>query len=73
MTLLILAVILAALGVILVLIPFHVATTGVCLLALAAVLTVLYLLRDKPKARTLRVVLTSLTFAGVLVMLGCVG
>ena len=73
MTLLILAVILAALGVILVLIPFHVATTGVCFLALAAVLTVLYLLRDKPKARTLRVVLTSLTFAGVLVMLGCVG
>ena len=73
MTLLIPAVILAALGVILVLIPFHVATTGVCLLALAAVLTVLYLLRDKPKARTLRVVLTSLTFAGVLVMLGCVG
>ena len=73
MTLLIPAVILAALGVILVLIPFHVATTGVCFLALAAVLTVLYLLRDKPKARTLRVVLTSLTIAGVLVMLGCVG
>ena len=73
MTLLVLAIVLAALGAVLVLIPFHVATTGVCFLALAAVLTVLYLLREKPKARKLRIALTALTIAGVLVMLGCVG
>ena len=73
MTLLILAIVLAVLGAVLVLIPFHVATTGVCFLALAAVLTVLYLLRDKPRVRKLRIALTALIIAGVLVMLGCVG
>lgn len=73
MTLLILAIVLAVLGAILVLIPFHVATTGVCFLALAVMLAVLYFLRDKPKTRKLRITLTALTIAGVLVMLGCVG
>lgn len=72
MTLLIAAAVVAALGLVLILIPFHVATTGVCLLALAAVLAVLYWLKRKPKARKWRIALTWLTVAGVLVMLGCV-
>lgn len=72
MTLLIAAAVVAALGLVLILIPFHVATTGMCLLALAAVLAVLYWLKRKPKARKWRIALTWLTVAGVLVMLGCV-
>ena len=73
MTLLILAAIMAALGLVLLLIPFHVATTGVCFFALAVMLGILYLLRNKQKARKLRIALTAVTTAGVLVMLGCVG
>ncbi len=72
MTLLIAAAVLAALGIVLIVIPFHVATTGVCLLALAAVLAVLQGLKGKPKARKWRIALIWLTAAGIVMMLGCV-
>ena len=73
MTLLIFAGIFAVLGLVLLFVPFHVVTTGVCFLALAVMLGALYLLRGKPQVRKLRIALTAVTIAGVLVMLGCVG
>lgn len=72
MTMLICAAVLAVLGLVLIALPFHVATSGLCLLALAVVLAVIYWLRRKPKARVWRAVLAMLAAAGVAVMLGCV-
>lgn len=71
MTLLVFAAIFAALGVVLIALPFHVATTGACFLALAAVLAFLHLLRGKPKWKKLRASLIGLTAAAMLVVFGC--
>ncbi len=70
MTLLIFAGIFAVLGIFFVVIPFHVAMTGLCFLALAAVLTAEYLLRKKHKARWLRVTLAVLTAVCMLAVFG---
>ena len=63
MTLIILAAVFAVLGFALIVIPFHVAMTGICFLGLSAVCVVLRLLRGKKHERTWRVIL--LTFTGV--------
>ncbi len=66
MRLLVLAGIFAALGVFCLVIPFHVAMTGLCFLALAAVCGLLWLLRGKKHERMWRVILLSLTGACML-------
>ena len=63
MTLYVLAGIFAVLGIVCILLPFHVAMTGLCFLALGAVCLALRLLRGKKHERTWRVIL--LTFTGV--------
>lgn len=71
MTLLVFAAIFAALGIVLIVLPFHVATTGACLLALALVLFLLYKLRGKAKWKALRAALIGLTAAAMAVIFGC--
>ena len=66
MTRLTLAAAFAVLGVFFVVIPFHVAMTGLCLLALAAVLAAEHFLKKKDKARWLRVLLAVLTAISML-------
>ena len=70
MTLLVLAGIFAALGIICIALPFHIAMTGICFLALAAVCAALRLLRGKKQERTWRVVLLSLTAVCMLTVFG---
>lgn len=70
MTLLTFAVISAVLGVFFVVIPFHVAMTGLCFLALAAVLAAEHFLKKKDKARWLRVTLIVLTVICILAVFG---
>ena len=49
MTLIILAAVFAVLGIALIVIPFHVAMTGICFLGLSAVCVILRLLRKKTR------------------------
>ena len=66
MTLIILAAVFAVLGFALIVIPFHVAMTGICFLGLSAVCVVLRLLRGKKHERTWRVILLTLTVFGAM-------
>ena len=70
MTLWILAGIFALLGVFCLVIPFHIAMTGLCFLALAAVCLMLRLLRGKKHERTWRVILLTLTGVCMLMVFG---
>mgnify|MGYP000059286597 FL=1 len=70
MTLIILAAIFAVLGFALIVIPFHVAMTGICFLGLSAVCILLRLLRGKKHERTWRVILLTLTGACMLTVFG---
>ena len=70
MTLIILAAVFAVLGIALIVIPFHVAMTGICFLGLSAVCVVLRLLRGKKHERTWRVILLTLTGACMLTVFG---
>lgn len=70
MTLLIFAAFFAVLGIALVLLPLRSAMTGLCLLALSAVLAAEYWLKKKDKARWLRVTLIVLTVICMLAVLG---
>ena len=70
MTLWILAGIFALLGVFCLVIPFHIAMTGLCFLALAAVCLMLRLLHGKKHERTWRVILLGLTGACMLTVFG---
>ena len=70
MTILTFAIIFAVLGAFFVVIPFHVAMTGLCFLTLAAVLAAEHFLRKKDKARWLRVTLIVLTVIGMLAVFG---
>ena len=70
MTLIILAAIFAVLGIALIVIPFHVAMTGICFLGLSAVCVILRLLRGKKHERTWRVILLTLTGACMLTVFG---
>ena len=54
MMLVILAAVFAVLGIALIVIPFHVAMTGICFLGLSAVCVILRLLRGKKHERTWR-------------------
>ena len=63
----------AALGVGLIALPLHIEMTGVCFLALAAVLLILELVRGRPHEKTWRAVLLSLTALGLAVLLGGMG
>ena len=56
MTLYVLAGIFAVLGIVCILLPFHVAMTGLCFLALGAVCLALRLLRGKKHERTGRMI-----------------
>ena len=67
------AIVLAVLGVILIALPFHIAMSGICLLALAAALVLLELLKGKKRARLWRAVLLSLTCVCALAVLGGAG
>ena len=69
MTLIILAAVFAVLGIALIVIPFHVAMTGICFLGLSAVCVVLRLLRGKKHERTWRVILLTLTEAAARIRL----
>lgn len=70
MMLVILAAVFAVLGIALIVIPFHVAMTGICFLGLSAVCVVLRLLRGKKHERTWRVILLTLTGACMLTVFG---
>ena len=70
MTLVILAAVFAVLGIALIVIPFHVAMTGICFLGLSAVCILLRLLRGKKHERTWRVILLTLTGACMLTVFG---
>ena len=70
MMLVILAAIFAVLGFALIVIPFHVAMTGICFLGLSAVCVILRLLRGKKHERTWRVILLTLTGACMLTVFG---
>ena len=70
MTLIILAAVFAVLGFALIVIPFHVAMTGICFLGLSAVCVILRLLRGKKHERTWRVILLTLTGACMLTVFG---
>lgn len=64
---------LAVLGVVLLLLPLHIGMTGLCLLALAAVLWLLDFIKGKPHEKAWRMALLSLTVLGVLVVGGGMG
>ena len=64
---------LAALGVGLLVVPLHIGMTGLCFLALAAVLWLLDFLRGKPYEKPWRAVLLGLTALGLAVILGGMG
>ena len=70
MMLVILAAIFAVLGFALIVIPFHVAMTGICFLGLSAVCVILRLLRGNKHERTWRVILLTLTGACMLTVFG---
>ena len=70
MTLVILAAVFAVLGIALIVIPFHVAMTGICFLGLSAVCILLRLLRGKKHERTWRVILLTLTGVCMLTVFG---
>ena len=70
MTLYVLAGIFAVLGIVCILLPFHVAMTGLCFLALGAVCLALRLLRGKKHERTWRVILLTLTGVCMLTVFG---
>ena len=70
MMLWILAGIFALLGVFCLVIPFHIAMTGLCFLGLAAVCAALRLLRGKKQERTWRVILLGLTGVCMLTVFG---
>ena len=63
MTLLVFAAVFAALGIGCIVIPFHIAMTGICFLGLSAVCLLLRFVRGKKRERMWRVIL--LTFTGV--------
>ena len=68
-----LAVLFALLGVICVALPLHIAMTGVCFLALAAVLTALHLLRGHRRERLWRAVLIALSCVCAAAVIGGTG
>ena len=70
MTLWILTGIFAALGVLCIALPFHIAMTGLCFLGLAAVCAALRLLRGRKHERRWRVILLTLTGACMLTVFG---
>ena len=70
MTLFVLAGIFAILGIGCILLPFHVAMTGLCFLGLGAVCLLLRLLRGKKHERTWRVILLTLTGVCMLAVFG---
>ena len=70
MTLYVLAGIFAVLGIVCILLPFHVAMTGLCFLALGAVCLALRLLRGKKHERTWRMILLTLTGVCMLTVFG---
>ena len=70
MTLYVLAGIFAVLGIVCILLPFHVAMTGLCFLALGAVCLALRLLRGKKHERTGRMILLTLTGVCMLTVFG---
>lgn len=70
MTLLILAAAFALLGAVCIALPFHIAMTGLCFLALAVVCLMLRLLHGKKHERTWRVILLTLTGVCMLTVFG---
>ena len=70
MTLYVLAGIFAVLGIVCILLPFHVAMTRLCFLALGAVCLALRLLRGKKHERTGRMILLTLTGVCMLTVFG---
>lgn len=67
------ALVAAALGMICIVLPFHVGMTGVCLLLLAAVLAALELLRRKKAPRIWSRILIALTALGMAAVFGSMG
>ena len=70
MTLLIFAAFFAVLGVMCILIPFHIGMTGICLLLLAAVLAALWLLKRKNAPKVWGRILIALTALSMTVIFG---
>lgn len=70
MTLLYFAASFALLGLVCLVIPFHIGMTGVCLLLLAAVLAALWLLKKKQAPKIWGRLLTALTALGIAVLFG---
>lgn len=70
MTLLIFAAFFAVLGVVCILIPFHIGMTGICLLLLAAVLAALWLLKRKNAPKVWGRILIALTALSMTVIFG---
>ena len=70
MTLLIFAAFFAVLGIVCVLIPFHIGMTGICLLLLAAVLAALWLLKRKNAPKVWGRILIALTALSMTVIFG---
>lgn len=70
MTLLIFAAFFAVLGIVCILIPFHIGMTGICLLLLAAVLAALWLLKRKNAPKVWGRILIALTVLSMTVIFG---
>lgn len=70
MTLLIFAAFFAVLGIVCILIPFHIGMTGICLLLLAAVLAALWLLKRKNAPKVWGRILIALTALSMTVIFG---
>ena len=70
MTLLIFAAFFAVLGIVCILIPFHIGMTGICLLLLAGVLTALWLLKRKNAPKVWGRILIALTALSMTVVFG---
>ena len=70
MTLLIFAAFFAVLGIVCILIPFHIGMTGICLLLLAAVLAALWLLKRKNAPKVWGRILVALTALSMTVIFG---
>ena len=68
-----LAAVLVVLGVGLIALPLHIKMTGLCLLAVAAVLLLLEWRKGKPHEKTWRTALLSLTALGICIVLGGMG
>lgn len=66
------AILSSVLGIGLILLPFHVGTTGICFLALGLMLALIAALAKKPERRRLRLALTALCVAGVVTVVSCV-